>query len=421
MSNYLAVATITATIQRTLQAIVQTDIEGSRVTTVRPSEIGNGTPESGVNIFLYQVITNPALNNMDATPMRSRGVPTKRQAALDLYYMLTFYGNDTELEPQRLMGSVIRALNDQRIISSEMIQVACRDSTLPFLQESNLAEQIQQINIVPLDLNLEDLSKAWSVFFQTPYMLSIAYKVLVVLLAGDESPARGLPIRDRRTTGISPYFNQPQIAQVIAQAGMGEPILADSTLVITGKQLKGDWGTQVRLCGLDVNPTEVSSTRVVVPFSLIPTEVMRAGVQSLQVIHPYASNSDTSRLKKESNAAPFVLRPQLINIGEPVSIDDDDELRSGQLELQTNMLIGAKQRVVMVLNAWSVEQPGAYVFDAPGRHRDERSLVIPFEHVPPGDYLVRIMVDGAESQLQVDTDPDSATYDWYVGPKITIQ
>lgn len=189
MSNYLAVATITATIQRTLQAVVQTDIEGSRITTVRPSDIGNGTPESGVNLFLYQVITNPALNNMDATPFRSRGMPTKRQAALDLYYMFTFYGNDTELEPQRLMGSVIRALNDKRVITQEMIQVACRDSTLPFLQESNLAEQVQQISIVPLDLDLEALSKAWSVFFQTPYMLSMAYKVMVVMVEGEEAPA----------------------------------------------------------------------------------------------------------------------------------------------------------------------------------------------------------------------------------------
>ncbi|NJL86318.1 MAG: hypothetical protein HC886_10615 [Leptolyngbyaceae cyanobacterium SM1_1_3] len=51
MSNYLAIATVTATLQRTLQAAVQLDVEGSRVTTVRPSDIGNGTPETGVNVF----------------------------------------------------------------------------------------------------------------------------------------------------------------------------------------------------------------------------------------------------------------------------------------------------------------------------------------------------------------------------------
>ena len=260
MSNYLAVAMITATLQRTLQGVVQGDIEGARVTTVRPSDIGNGTPETGVNLFLYQVITNPALNNIDATPSRSRGNPTKRQAALDLYYMFSFYGNEVELEPQRLLGSVVRSLNDKRVISQEMIRESCRDATLAFLQESDLADQVQQISIVPLNLNLEDLSKAWSVFFQTPYLLSLGYKVLVVMLEGDESPTRGLPIRDRRTNGLSPYFSQPQIEQVMAQGGVAEPIVSDSMLVLIGKQLKGDWATQVRLCGVEVSPTEVSNS-----------------------------------------------------------------------------------------------------------------------------------------------------------------
>lgn len=420
MSNYLAVATITATIQRTLQAIVQTDIEGSRITTVRPSEIGNGTPESGVNVFLYQVITNPALNNMDATPLRSRGLSTKRQAALDLYYMLTFYGNDTELEPQRLMGSVIRALNDKRIITPEMIQVACRDSTLPFLQASNLADQVQQISIVPLDLNLEDLSKAWSVFFQTPYLLSIAYKVLVVLVEGEDAPSRALPIRDRRMNGLSPYFLQPHIDQVAAQGGIGEVILPDSTLVITGKQLKGDRATQVRMFGMNIIPAEVTDTCVTVSLAQVPDDYKRAGIQSLQIVHAPEFNRDAGQRGKESNAAPFVLRPQVLTITQTES-SRDDELRSGELQIQTHLVIGAKQRVVMVLNAWDVEQPGSYLFDARTRHRDAQSVIVPFEAVPAGDYLIRLMIDGAESQLQVDTDPDSPTCDWYIGPRITIQ
>ncbi|MDX2096779.1 MAG: DUF4255 domain-containing protein [Leptolyngbyaceae cyanobacterium bins.59] len=417
MSNYLAVATVTATLQRTLQAAVQTDIEGARITTVRPSEIGNGTPETGVNLFLYQVITNPALNNMDATPLRSRGMPTKRQAALDLYYMFSFYGNETELEPQRLLGSVIRTLNDKRVIDQSMIRAACRDSTLSFLQDSDLADQVQQISVIPIDLNLEDLSKAWSVFFQTPYLLSVAYKVLVVLVEGDDSPVRGLPIRERQTSGLAPFFNQPQITQVAAQGGVGEGIRADSVLVITGTQLKGDWGTQVRICGVDVTPTEVSSTQIVLPLALIPPTALRAGVQSLQVIHP-SQNASYGR-GKESNAIPFVLRLQILVL-EVSQISEEDEMRSGLLTLRTNLTIGAKQRVVVVLNEWQTTQPASYLFDAVPRSIDSPIVPIPLKEVKPGEYLVRLMVDGAESQLQVDNNPDSPTYEWYVGPRITI-
>jgi Pvc16 N-terminal domain len=425
MSNYLAVATVTATLQRTLQAAVQMDVEGARITTVRPSDIGNGTPESGVNLFLYQVITNPALHNMDTPPLRARGVPTKRQAALDLYYMFSFYGNETDLEPQRLIGSVMRTLNDKRVIDQETIRAACRDATLPFLQASNLAEQVQQISIVPLDLNLEDLSKAWSVFFQTPYLLSVAYKVLVVLVEGEEAPARGLPIRDRRTSGLAPYFNQPHVEQVVAQGGGAKEILADSILVISGKQLKGEWTTRVRLCGVEVTPTEVSDTQILLSLAQVPLTVLRAGIQSLQVLHPPQADAPQTRdtlhrRGKDSNAAPFVLRPQLLEDMRLIEEQEDDDLRSGQLQLQTNLPIGAKQRVVLVFNEWNAERLASYLFDAPNREQDRTSITISFQAVKPGDYLVRLMVDGAESPLQVDDDPNSSTYEWFIGPKITI-
>jgi hypothetical protein len=302
-----------------------------------------------------------------------------------------------------------------------MIRAACRDSTLPFLQESNLADQVQQMNIVPLDFNLEDLSKAWSVFFQTPYLLSIGYKILVVLVEGEESPTRGLPIRDRRTSGLSPFFTHPQVEQVFAQGGRSEPILTDSTLVITGKQLKGDWATQVRLCGIEITPAEVNPTQILVPLSLMPPTVLRAGIQSLQVIHPSHPGQSSPHSGKESNAAPFVLRPRLLSISLSSENQDEDELRSGELELQTNLTMGMTQRVVMVLNEWGIENPASYLFDAQKRNQDSTTITIPFQKVKPGDYLVRLMVDGAETQLHIDDDPDSPTYEWYIGPRVTVR
>jgi hypothetical protein len=421
MSNYLAVATVTATLQRTLQSAVQTDVEGARVTTVRPSDIGTGTPETGVNLFLYQVISNPALNNMDSTPFRSRGMPTKRQAAVDLYYMVTFYGNEAELEPQRLLGSVMRTLNDKRVIGQDTIRSACRDSTLSFLQFSNLAEQVQQISIVPLDLNLEDLSKAWSVFFQTPYLLSIAYKVLVVLMEGEEAPARSLPIRDRRTSGLMPFFNHPHIEQIQAQGGVNQAILADSTLVISGTQLKGEWATQVRLNGAEITPPEVSTTQIVLPLSLVPPAMLLAGVQSLQVIHLSPLGVAERQRGKESNAVPFVLRPYLLNVSLLTQTGEEDDPRSGQLQVETNLRVATRQRVVVVLNEWNTSQSASYLFDVPPREQDGRTLFVPFQAVKPGEYLVRLIVDGAESQLQIDDNPDSPTYEWYIEPRVLIR
>ncbi|MEO0867640.1 MAG: DUF4255 domain-containing protein [Cyanobacteria bacterium J06642_11] len=420
MSNHLAIATVTATLQKALQATVQTEVEGARITTVSPSEIGKGTPETGVNIFMYQVITNPALHNMDATLARSRGNPVKRQAALDLYYMLSFYGNNNELVPQRLLGSVVRTLNDKRVISQDMIQDACTDSTFSFLANSDLANQLQHINLLPLDLNLEDLSKTWSVFFQTPYVLSVAYKCLVVLVEGDEPFKRALPVRDARSGGISPFPNQPKVEKIVAQAGRYEPILVDSTLLIQGKHLKGDRFTQVRIGGVEVIPTEVKKTEIALDLSTLPNYALRAGVQSLQVIHPQSlTEVDRSHGRRgaESAAAPFVLRPRVISVTVYDLEETDNDTRNAVLHIQLNLTVGPEQTVVVALNEYTTDSPTSYMFDIPQRDSSNTQVSIPVQDVKPGDYLVRVLIDGAESQLEVDTEPDSPTKDYYIGPK----
>ena len=422
MSNHLAIATVTATLQRTLQAAVQNDVEGARITTVSPSEVGKGTPETGVNIFMYQVITNPALHNIDVNPMRARGNPTKRQAALDMYYMFSFYGNNNELVPQRLLGSVVQTLNDKRVITQEMLRDACNDSTMSFLRESDLANQAQQINVLPLDLTLEDLSKTWAVFFQTPYMLSVAYKVLVVMVEGNEPYKRGLPIRDRRTGGLAAFPSQPRVEEITAQGGKYEPILADTTLVIKGQHLKGDSITQVRIGGAEITPASTSNTQITLPLAEVPPYALRVGVQSLQVVHSVSSPDPFRPIHPivESNAMPFVLRPRLMDI----RIDDvdeaDDDLLKGTVTLEVNLTIGPKQRVVLALNQIESDSPHSYMFDIPRREQEANRVMIPINNVEPGLYLARLLIDGAESQLEVDTDKQSPTYERYIGPKLEI-
>jgi hypothetical protein len=419
VANHLAIATITATLQRMLQESVQMDVEGARVTTIRPSDIGNGTPETGVNLFMYQVVSNPALHNIDATPARSRGNPIRRQAALDLYYMLSFYGNESELAPQRMLGSVVRTLNDRSVISAETLQATCLDGRFAFLRDSTLPEQVQQITMLPLDFNLEDLSKAWSVFFQTPYVLSMAYKVLVVTVDGQETATRALPVR-HRPNGVSPYWVVPQVDRVVSQAGLYEPILAGSTLSIRGRQLKGHDRTQVRICGQEVLPMQVSDTEIILPLSMLPDGSLRAGMQSLQVIHSSDHDRNTRQRSIESNAVPFVLRPQLMQVAVMSMEEVDDDIYNGMLEVEVNLPIDPSQRVVISLNEWSVGSSASSLFEAVRRSQETRIVQIPLADVKAGEYLVRLLVDGAESQLVVDTDPNSSTYDWFIGPRITI-
>jgi Pvc16 N-terminal domain len=415
VANHLAIATITATLQRMLQAAVQNDVKGARVTTVRPSDIGGATPETGANLFMYHVVSNPALNNVDATLPRSRGNPIRRQAALDLHYMMSFYGNESELAPQRMLGSVVRTLNDRSILTPDMIRATCLDTRFPFLRHSTLAEQVQQISLLPLDFNLDDLSKAWSVFFQVPYILSVAYKVLVVTVDGEETSTRSLPVRSR-PNGVMPMWTSPQIDRIVAHAGLYQPITADSVLEIRGKRLKGLNHTQVRIFGQTVTPTQVKEEEVILPLTMVPMEHRRAGMQSLQILHPI----EIGKRGAESNAMPFVLRPQVLRSTVTETEEVDDDLFNATLRVETDLPIGPDQRVIVSLNQWSVETPEIYMFEAKRRSVVSNTIEIPLEQMKPGEYLVRLLIDGAESQLVVDDNPQSPTYEWFIGPRIQI-
>ncbi len=444
MSNHLAVATTTATLQRILQRAVQRDVDGARVTTVRPDGSSGSIPETGVNLYLYHIKRNPALTNQDTPNFQRRGELTRRrQAAIDLFYVVSFYGNDGDLEPQRLLGSVVQTLEDQLVLSGEMIRAAIADPTFAYLADSDLGEQVEQIRSEFISVSTDELSKIWSVFFQTPYALSLVYKVTVILVDSDVTGRSALPIRDRIFSSTV-FPKQPVVSRVVPVSGKNQPIFSNSILSIRGQYLVGVL-TQVRIGKVEVTPQVLSNGELQLPLSLIPPSELRAGVQSLQVIHLQAPptpprprsrrrsrrNTPTATLSRnapprppqvESNVAPFVLRPTI----ESVSMENlegfDDEPRSGTLILTTNLAIAPEQRIVLMMNEYNLESenPAGYLFTAPPPPEITATVTIPIREVKPGEYLVRIQIDGAESMLEVDNDPESPTFEQYIQPRVEI-
>lgn len=419
MSNYLAIAAVTATLQRILQVAVQEDVYGARVTTIRPNTIEGGPTETGVNIYLYMVTPNTEHRNTDASIRRPRGELVKRtQAALDLQYLLSFHGNDTELEPQRLMGSVVRTLQNALKITPDMIQDTLADPTLGFLAGADLPDQIEPILITPTEISVENLSKIWSVFFQTPYSLSATYKGSVIFIESEETSVRALPVRDRRPLAMP--FSQIVVERVISQRGALEPIVANSTLIIIGRQLY-DATTLVRIGGIEITPQTVSDSQIIFPLTLVPPGVLRAGVQSLQVVHPGPRLNVPGPYRGiESNLASFVLRPTINSVSVSNVQVWGDDTRSVDVTVEFNLTLNPGQLVVLILNEWSLDSAAAYMFKALAREEEVVDLTIPVEKVKAGEYLVRVQVDGAESLLSYDTDANSPTFNWYIGPRITI-
>ena len=194
MSNALAIATVTAALAQIVRTAVQSVLPGADVLTERP----DSTPPVGPRtlLFLYQVSPNGALRNNDLPARAANGNLMKRPtAALDLHYVLAFYGNENDLEPQRMLGAAVRDIHAKPVLMRQMIEDAIGSN--PILTGSNLADAVEQIKFTPLPLSLEELSKLWSVFFQAPYALSIAYQGTVVLIESEENAQAVLPVLRR--------------------------------------------------------------------------------------------------------------------------------------------------------------------------------------------------------------------------------
>jgi hypothetical protein len=419
MSNFLAIATVTATLSQTLQAAIGTDVPGATVSTVRPDTSGSGLPATGVNLYLYQVTPNAAWRNADLPTRRPNGELIQRpRVAIYVHYLLTFYGNEVQMEPQRLLGSVVRTLHARPMLTRQMIRDTVVNPTFAFLAPSDLADAIELVKFTPLPLSLEELSKLWSVFFQTPYTLSVTYQGTLVCIDSVETPRPALPVQARNLYVVP--FRQPVIEQVVSQAGADQPILLSSTLVIQGRQLQGEV-TQVRLAGMEVAAQDVSDTHISLPLTAFPPGSLRAGVQGVQVTQPMLMGTPpTPHRGVESNVAAIVLRPTITGVNVANVQGGGTEPRSADIAVQVAPTIGRSQRVLVLLNEVAGATPAAYSFVAPSPAVDTNSSTIPISGVRAAEYFVRMQVDGAESVLTVDTDPNSPTFNQFIAPRVTI-
>ncbi|NEP18602.1 MAG: DUF4255 domain-containing protein [Leptolyngbya sp. SIO4C1] len=420
MSSPLAFATVTATLKKFLQEAAQAMVSGAQVITGRPRVEGsdNGASTSPtIYLYLYQVVPNVAFRTADLPTRRSDGsVIQKPQSAWDLHYLLSFHGNETALEAQRMLGNIVSVLHAQPLLTQAQIRRTISDSETPFLATSDLAEQFEAIKFTPLILNLEELSKVWSVFFQIPYTLSVAYQASVVLIESPDIPRTPLPVRERKLYLVG--FRQPVIERIRSQAAAGQPFMANQpiltghTLMIEGQQLRGSEQTQVRMgeenVSLEAGNVSDSEIRLTIPATV------KAGVQGLQVMHVLRiSTPERDYRFVESNITAFVLRPTIGSI--------TFQPNPTAIALNVTPAIGPKQRVVLLLNQIPADPPAetiaAYTFTLPPRSEDDPDLTsvsIPIDRVRAGDYLVRLQVDGAESLLTVGA---NSLYD---GPTVTV-
>ncbi len=392
MSNFLAIATATAALRRLLLATIPSDVAGADATTLRPDASTTTLPDIGVNIYLYQVTPNAQWRNADLPTRSQRGEVVQRpRIGLDLHYLFTFYGDEAQLEPQRVLGSVMRTLHARPYLTHEAIENTTIDPTFPFLADSDLADEVELVKFTPIPFTLEELSKLWSVLFQTPYTLSVAFIGTVVLIEAEDTPQRALPVRVRGISAVP--FQHSEIDRIIRADGeLDDPIEMGDTAALQGSQLDGEIEEiRVGVASLQPVPQSVSPDEIRI---VLNDPALRAGVQGVQVVY---TNDN------ESNVAALVLRP-LITVDQP-------SVTATAVPIAFGPAVSRVQRVVLFLNERNpptTRRPRAYSFDAPTNNGitvpnvDETTdITFQIADVAPGDYLARVQVAGAENRLEL--------------------
>lgn len=416
MSNSLAIAVATRGLTAKISEALTRSGLGAQVSAVRPTSLT--ATQAGVNAFLYHVTSNAALRNVDLPTRRSSGeLSTRPQLALDLHYILTFTGDEAELMPQRILGVVLPAIYAQGSLTPDEIDRLIQLQSPGFMDGADLAQQGELVRFSLGTMSLEELSKLWSVFFQTQYLLSVPVQASVLLLEAPLTPSPSQLVRQRavysglpeppRLEGISPPF--------AAVPTLGAP----AELTLSGSGLLGDESpsteaastpeqrTLVRFGKLAAqSPLAVDVDKVVVALP----KKLRAGVHavSVSVRKNFEQAGELKSFELDSNTLAFAFLPSIESTS-PLTV------AGGVLRLDAAPAVARTQAVHVILErrepslqrlsvAWTapVAAPGEEI------QQDIVSLEVTLPpDLSPGRYFVRLEVDGVGSSSD---DPNATPF-----------
>jgi hypothetical protein len=320
VSNPVAIAATTLTLQAILQSGIvsdpsDTDLTDTTVTILPPDKARGNTSANQLNLFLYQILPNAALRNMNIPSQVMPGETGTPPLALTLYYLLTAFGkdNDTTLPyGHHLLGKAMSILYDHALLGPDEIRAATSAS----FPTSDLDKQVERVRITLQPLSLEEISKLWSGLV-TQYRLSVGYEVSVMLIDSTQPKKTPLPVLTRGAgdkgvmsqASLVPPF--PALTQIQLPNSQISALLGDK-LVLTGNNLDGTSVGVVFNHPLWAAPVEVppqlgaTSTQVTVIIPNSPA-IWPAGFYTVSVMVQRAGDS----YRRSTNQVSFGLAPKV--------------------------------------------------------------------------------------------------------------
>lgn len=419
MSNEFAVAAVTLTLRNLLDKIkdiTDSDEFDQLPADAKPSAeiMVTNLPldeayefdkaKNQVNLFLYHVEHSAAWRNMDIPGRIKQGETGHPPLALNLYYVITAYGeNGSELIGHLLLGKAMTLLHDHAVFGRTEIKDA--------FAVSGLHEQIERLRITPQPISLDEVSKLWT-GFQTQYRLSAAYHVSVVLIESKHPVKTPLPVLTRGPgdEGViaQPHLIPPYPTLEAATPPNKQPgVRLGELLTLSGHHLGGD-SVVVRF----MNPylseaTEVSpqpggtETKLKVELPNEPAN-WPAGFYSLSAVISNAGEQD-----RTTNEIAFMLSPRIITI--------DIVPPSPPVAGAYIATISCSPQVLPEQNASLLL--GDREFPMQNHSTKTDTLTFHLADVPASEYYARLRIDGVDSLL-IDSSVTPPVFD--VSQKVTI-
>lgn len=374
----------------------------------------------GVNWFMHRTARNPGLAGAFNPARNSNGDRIQRAPLpIDLYYLLSAYGS-SDLHAEIVLGYALQLFHENPILNQAAISAALATAApgdaaiITALNNARIADHLHQIRLALHHPDDEWLSKLWGAL-NARYRPSVVFHVSVILIESELSFQPGLPVQGYTVEPVP--LTLPRLIRVDPAGQPGGQVPFGADLILRGSNLSHDT-VRVQIGSLTLTDSElgdITRTEIHVPAAAIAG--LRAGVNSAQVLHDIDLGvPPVAHRGFQSNVIPFILHPVISNIT-PALGAGPDGLLAGTIQVDVQPAVARGQRVTLLLTGTGAAAAFGYSFTLPPRDSDTplTTVTINVAGIEPGDYHIRLQVDGAASLLTVN--PATGTYNQ---PPVTL-
>jgi hypothetical protein len=214
-----------------------------------------------LGLYLYHIETNHAAETLFWQPQLMdpslTGEPVRfLPMALDAYYLLYAYSEDSWIEEQQLMSVALRAFHTQ-----------------PIVRSGSGVSPPWELTLTPEHRSYDELSMLWQAT-TAPLRMSLVYRAAIIFLDPDQVTESTIPVR-QVITGVNPIaLNppvQPDLATTVRQLSYTAPggttvnqtlspasAAQSQTLLVVGQNLHSAGFSEVYLTDVDGHETRVT-------------------------------------------------------------------------------------------------------------------------------------------------------------------